>query len=89
MNSSKAPADPACSGGRQVPVGEHVRSANDEWACEAGTGHKRPEKGAIALTRVLALILAGGQGDRLSILSDERAKPAVISPVNIESSTSS
>jgi glucose-1-phosphate adenylyltransferase len=28
--------------------------------------------------RVLALILAGGQGDRLSVLSDERAKPAVI-----------
>ncbi len=28
--------------------------------------------------RVLALILAGGQGDRLSILSEERAKPAVI-----------
>lgn len=27
---------------------------------------------------VLALILAGGQGDRLSILSEERAKPAVI-----------
>lgn len=26
----------------------------------------------------LALILAGGQGDRLSILSDERAKPAVV-----------
>ncbi|MHB8576540.1 MAG: glucose-1-phosphate adenylyltransferase [Dehalococcoidia bacterium] len=29
-------------------------------------------------SRVLALILAGGQGDRLSILSEERAKPAVI-----------
>jgi glucose-1-phosphate adenylyltransferase len=28
--------------------------------------------------RVFALILAGGQGDRLSILSEERAKPAVI-----------
>jgi glucose-1-phosphate adenylyltransferase len=27
---------------------------------------------------VLAMILAGGQGDRLSILSEERAKPAVI-----------
>src|SRR5581483_8153399 len=27
---------------------------------------------------VLALVLAGGQGDRLSILSEERAKPAVI-----------
>ncbi len=27
---------------------------------------------------VLALILAGGQGDRLSILSEQRAKPAVI-----------
>ncbi|MGI8550131.1 MAG: glucose-1-phosphate adenylyltransferase family protein [Dehalococcoidia bacterium] len=30
------------------------------------------------MNRVLALILAGGQGDRLSILSEERAKPAVI-----------
>jgi len=30
------------------------------------------------VNRVLALILAGGQGDRLSILSEERAKPAVI-----------
>jgi glucose-1-phosphate adenylyltransferase len=28
--------------------------------------------------KVLALILAGGQGDRLSILSEQRAKPAVI-----------
>ena len=27
---------------------------------------------------VIALILAGGQGDRLSVLSEERAKPAVI-----------
>lgn len=30
------------------------------------------------MKRVLAMILAGGQGDRLSILSEERAKPAVI-----------
>lgn len=30
------------------------------------------------MKRVLALILAGGQGDRLSILSESRAKPAVI-----------
>jgi glucose-1-phosphate adenylyltransferase len=30
------------------------------------------------VNRILALILAGGQGDRLSILSEERAKPAVI-----------
>ncbi len=30
------------------------------------------------MNRVLALILAGGQGDRLSILSEQRAKPAVI-----------
>ncbi len=30
------------------------------------------------MNKVLALILAGGQGDRLSILSEERAKPAVI-----------
>ena len=27
---------------------------------------------------VLAMILAGGQGDRLSILSEQRAKPAVV-----------
>ena len=27
---------------------------------------------------VLAMILAGGQGDRLSVLSEQRAKPAVI-----------
>ena len=30
------------------------------------------------MKRVVALILAGGQGDRLSVLSEERAKPAVI-----------
>ncbi|MGH2588599.1 MAG: glucose-1-phosphate adenylyltransferase family protein, partial [Dehalococcoidia bacterium] len=30
------------------------------------------------MKNVLAMILAGGQGDRLSILSEERAKPAVI-----------
>lgn len=30
------------------------------------------------MNKVLALILAGGQGDRLSILSEQRAKPAVI-----------
>lgn len=30
------------------------------------------------MKRIIALILAGGQGDRLSILSEERAKPAVI-----------
>lgn len=30
------------------------------------------------MKQVLALILAGGQGDRLSILSEHRAKPAVI-----------
>ncbi len=29
------------------------------------------------MDRVLALVLAGGQGDRLSILSEERAKPAI------------
>ena len=29
-------------------------------------------------TDVLAMILAGGQGDRLSILSEQRAKPAVV-----------
>jgi len=28
--------------------------------------------------RVVALVLAGGQGDRLSVLSEERAKPAVV-----------
>ena len=31
-----------------------------------------------ALINVLAMILAGGQGDRLSVLSEQRAKPAVI-----------
>lgn len=31
----------------------------------------------MALKRVLAVILAGGQGNRLGILSDKRAKPAV------------
>ena len=30
------------------------------------------------MNRVVALILAGGQGERLSILSQERAKPAVV-----------
>jgi len=29
------------------------------------------------MKRVIAMILAGGQGDRLSVLSEERAKPAV------------
>jgi glucose-1-phosphate adenylyltransferase len=32
----------------------------------------------MSMKRVVALILAGGQGDRLSVLSEERAKPAVI-----------
>lgn len=32
----------------------------------------------MALKRVVTLILAGGQGDRLSVLSEERAKPAVV-----------
>ncbi len=30
------------------------------------------------MKRVIAMILAGGQGDRLSVLSEERAKPAVM-----------
>ena len=30
------------------------------------------------MQNVLAMILAGGQGDRLSILSEQRAKPAVV-----------
>ncbi|OGO50555.1 MAG: glucose-1-phosphate adenylyltransferase [Chloroflexi bacterium RBG_16_68_14] len=30
------------------------------------------------MKRIIAMILAGGQGDRLSVLSEERAKPAVI-----------
>ena len=30
------------------------------------------------MNNVLALILAGGQGDRLSVLSEQRAKPAVV-----------
>ena len=32
----------------------------------------------VSVRRVVALILAGGQGDRLSVLSEERAKPAVV-----------
>ena len=32
----------------------------------------------VSVKRVIALILAGGQGDRLSVLSEERAKPAVV-----------
>jgi glucose-1-phosphate adenylyltransferase len=32
----------------------------------------------VSVKRVVAIILAGGQGDRLSVLSEERAKPAVI-----------
>ena len=34
--------------------------------------------GDVRLNDVLAMILAGGQGDRLSVLSEQRAKPAVI-----------
>jgi len=30
------------------------------------------------MTDILAMILAGGQGDRLSVLSEQRAKPAVV-----------
>ena len=30
------------------------------------------------MKRTIAMILSGGQGDRLSVLSEERAKPAVI-----------
>ncbi|MEX0785639.1 MAG: sugar phosphate nucleotidyltransferase, partial [Dehalococcoidia bacterium] len=30
------------------------------------------------MKRIIAMILAGGQGDRLSVLSEERAKPAVV-----------
>ena len=32
----------------------------------------------LSVKRVIGLILAGGQGDRLSVLSEERAKPAVV-----------
>ncbi|MPZ23866.1 MAG: glucose-1-phosphate adenylyltransferase [Dehalococcoidia bacterium] len=35
-------------------------------------------RGQRAVNRVLGLILAGGKGERLSILAEERAKPAVI-----------
>lgn len=35
----------------------------------------------------LALILAGGRGSRLDILSEKRSKPAVPLPENSESST--
>jgi glucose-1-phosphate adenylyltransferase len=31
-----------------------------------------------SMTDILAMILAGGQGDRLSVLSEQRAKPAVV-----------
>src|SRR5579885_750757 len=33
--------------------------------------------GVVAMSKVLAVILAGGQGERLSLLSQKRAKPAV------------
>ena len=32
----------------------------------------------VSVKKVVAMILAGGQGDRLSVLSEERAKPAVV-----------
>src|SRR3989442_288299 len=35
------------------------------------------ERIGCAMSNVLALILAGGQGERLSLLSQKRAKPAV------------
>src|SRR5437763_16492603 len=36
--------------------------------------HRKDEQ---AMSKVLAVILAGGQGERLSLLSEKRAKPAV------------
>src|SRR5438874_12727568 len=41
-----------------------------------GYGHYAERIGC-AMSNVLALILAGGQGERLSLLSQKRAKPAV------------
>ena len=38
------------------------------------TSHRKDEQ---AMSKVLAVILAGGQGERLSLLSQKRAKPAV------------
>src|SRR4030067_588997 len=35
-------------------------------------------RGEEHMSRTLALILAGGRGERLSILAEERAKPAVV-----------
>src|SRR5262249_22062998 len=43
-----------------------------------GSSHGPVDRRPQGVKQVLALILAGGQGDRLSILSEERAKPAVI-----------
>src|SRR6266566_3624103 len=43
-------------------------------------GHSKARpgfQGGSAMRTVVALILAGGQGERLSVLSRERAKPAV------------
>ena len=42
------------------------------------TGALRPAATMPGVIDVLALILAGGQGDRLSVLSEQRAKPAVV-----------
>ena len=45
----------------------------------AGSGSQRGQKAlGTSMTDILAMILAGGQGDRLSVLSEQRAKPAVV-----------
>jgi len=45
----------------------------------AGSGSQRGQKAlGASMTDILAMILAGGQGDRLSVLSEQRAKPAVV-----------
>src|SRR5688500_11412401 len=69
------------------PHGRHGRPLGErETACprrlvarvpgHAGSAGRR-EGGRVARPRVLVLVMAGGAGGRLELLTDHRAKPAV------------
>src|SRR5207253_3367104 len=53
--------------------------AHEASSCDIGRGVRiiHTERKGYTMTKVLAVIMAGGQGERLSLLSQKRAKPAV------------